>query len=452
MQLQLIYLTQSALLYSMSYVYPTYFWWSIFIFPTPIVCNIETFKKRPFLYGYAWGLILLSIHLAGINYALLNLAKGPLIQRLIIPIALILFQSIIPGILFLILQRIITSLSLSHTRHILFSYGMIGLWLVYLVHGSCFLTGTVEGYTLMHPLIPLVTQPITRYFLITTNYWICIGMLSIISICISLLWSKKTWYGISLFFLIVVGIHIGNHNIDHMLTQQKPHWLDTITALPAIFYFPYNMTYLLQAVALEIKKLLLKYPKTEIVIMPESSLYCSILQMYNLTEPLSESHIKKPLHILLGSFAWDNNQYRNVFYWIYNGSIKQSYYKRHSMFLTEYIPPLLRNTFIDKLFFNQAPAIEASSNQRPRFTINNSITATPYICSELFFNSNPDDTFENTTIIGIANDRHFLPYINDLMVLHLQKIAIVWKRPIIYVSFTKQIYIDTHGNIEPLQS
>jgi hypothetical protein len=121
------------------------------------------------------------------------------------------------------------------------------------------------------------------------------------------------------------------------------------------------------------------------------------------------------------------------------------------MFLTERIPFWLQKTFVEKIFFSQSPIIVQSTNKRPLLEINDEIKLVPYICSELFFNHQPDDTFEKYPILAIANDRNFLPYIADLMVNHAQRIAITWNRPIIYVSFLHHVYIDTTGALFPLK-
>lgn len=447
------YASLSALLYTLPFIALNYCWFLIFFFSIPFVYNQELLKKNSFLTGFYWGLCIFFIQLWGINVALFDLSKGFWLQKITIPTLIIIFQSCISGLFFYcawyIREKITPSAFVSCMLHGL----MIFMFFCYLEYVCCFATGSIEGYVLMNPLLPLFKVPFFCYIAKYCNHLLMMGLLIFLPIMITsgLIQLKQ-----SSFFYIAAGIlsYLFIATIHNIPVPKKapPAWLSSITTLPFVFYFPHNMTHLMLTISQKLKDLIQQFPQTEIVVMPESSIYCSTLHIKELTNFFSEQSIHKKINLIAGSFAWNNNQYHNAMYWIYNGQLQNCYFKRHVMFLTEHIPLFLRNTFIEKIFFDRAPAIAPSNNQRPLLTINNTIKLVPYICSELFFNHNPDDDFGKNPILGIANDRYFSPYIADLMLLHMQKTAINWDRTIIYVSFLKQYYIDQEGMITQLQS
>jgi hypothetical protein len=437
----------SALLCALPFIEPVYLWPLIFLFPLPIFLNKETITKNPFLHGSLWGLISLFIQLSGINNALLTITHGPISIRLIIPALLLCIQIIIPGILFFIGSNIIHRYSLTNNKIIAVQSLIFIVFFLYFEYACLWFTGTIEGYSLANLMIPLIHLPFFQLLLARTNHILMLGIIIGIPTLIAVTWhTHKKTFGFMVRGGLILGILLAIENFKPK-PENPPAWLSEIVALPFVFYVPHNMTFLMTAVAQELKKVVQKHPNTSLVIMPESSLYCSFLHLPELTNLLSQKEVSKPLHFIAGSFSLSNNQYHNALYWIDNGKLRTCYYKRHTMFLTERIPFFLQKTFVEKIFFSQSPIITQSINKRPLLEINDQIKLVPYICSELFFNHKPDDTFEQYPILAIANDRHFLPYISDLMVRHAQRIAITWHRPIVYVSFLHHVYIDTNGTI-----
>lgn len=441
----------SGILCSIPFIEPTYLWPLIFIFPLPIFLNQKTITQNAFLHGYIWGLINLSIQLSGINSALLTITNGPISIRIIIPLLLVCIQSLIPALLFFLGSKIIQHYSLSNYIIILIQSAIFILFFLYFEYSCLWFTGTIEGYSLAHLIIPLMHLPFFRLILAHSHHLIMlIFIMSIPTVCV-LLWNKKKNKYIIIFLFCIFISTIYAIQSFNPKPKNPPAWISKIVALPFVFYVPHNMTFLMKAVAQELKKIVHRYPETSLVVMPESALYCSFLHLKELTNLLSAKEVSKPLHFIAGSFSFSNNQYHNALYWIDNGILKNCYYKRHTMFLTERIPLWLRETFVEKIFFSQSPIIAQSMNQRPLLHITYEMKLVPYICSELFFNQKPDDSFEQYPILAITNDRNFLPYISDLMVRHAQKIAVIWNRPIIYVSFLHHVYIDTDGNLFPLR-
>ncbi len=446
----IISIVLSGILCSLPFTEPQYLWLLIFIFPLPVFLNRKTITQNPFLHGYIWGFVNLSIQLSGINSALLTITNGPITIRIIIPILLVCIQSLIPALLFFIGSKIIQYYSLNSSTTILIQSAIFILFFLYFEYFCLWFTGTIEGYSLAHVIVPLMHLPFVRLILAHTHHLLMLFFIIAAPTSVALLWNNQKNKSLVTFLLCILVLILSLIQFFNPKTENPPEWISKIVALPFVFYVPHNMTFLMKAVAQELKKIVHKYPETALVVMPESALYCSFLHLEALTNLLSAKEISKPLHFIAGSFSFSNNQYHNALYWIDNGKLRNCYYKRHTMFLTERIPLWLRETFVEKIFFSQSPIITQSINKRPLLHITNEIKLVPYICSELFFNQKPDDSFQEYPILAITNDRNFLPYISDLMVRHAQKIAIQWNRPIIYVSFLHYVYIDKNGALFPL--
>jgi apolipoprotein N-acyltransferase len=182
-------------------------------------------------------------------------------------------------------------------------------------------------------------------------------------------------------------------------------------------------------------------------VLPESAFYSNHLNMPELTHYWNAEYLSKDVHIIVGAFRWHETLYHNSLHWIYNGELQCCFDKRHAMILTERVPSFFYCTWLRDLYFKKFPELTASQLKRPKLEINKHISVVPYICSELFFNEYPDDTYADTPILAISNDRWFTSYVNRLMYLNARLKAVQWQRPIIYVSFLYQVYIDTCGNV-----
>jgi len=443
----------SSFLYAFPFIEPLYLWFLIFLFPIPLIVISETLEKKPFFYLFLWCFISGLIEVAGINTGLANLTKGHLWIRIIIPTLLVTFQAAMCGIIFFLSTQLIKSRMRNQIKQALYGLTLF-IFFCYIEYGALWFTGTIEGYSLGNPILPLMHIPFFRMLVMhldpTIVLALIIGLGTTIGISLSYAMTKKVYY--SNFFLItLIIIIVGTASM--MIPPRNnppPLWINQIVALPYFFYVPYNMTFLMTTVREELRKIIYKYPQVSLIVMPESSLYCSFLHMPELTNLLSEKNISKAINLVAGSFSFNNNQYHNTLYWIKNGVLQLCYYKRHTMFLTERIPFWLHKTYIEEIFFSQSPTIAQSTNKKQLLAFNDEIKLVPYICSELFFNHYPDDDLQEYPILAIANDRHFLPYTGDIMVRYAQKIAITWKRAIVYVSFLKHCYIDTYGEIFPL--
>ena len=121
--------------------------------------------------------------------------------------------------------------------------------------------------------------------------------------------------------------------------------------------------------------------------------------------------------------------------------------KRHAMPITERaikgLPELYR------LYWGHALAIVPSHEKRPLWLLEN-VPLVPYICSELFFNENPDDHYGSPVVLALCNDCWAVPALQRLMYLKARYQAIAWNRPIIYVSYAYGALLYPDGSEYPL--
>ena len=162
-------------------------------------------------------------------------------------------------------------------------------------------------------------------------------------------------------------------------------------------------------------------------------------------------HLGRSIDIVVGAFRWKKGKYYNSLHWIRNGIIQACFDKRHAMILIERMPSWFDFWFIRDLYFKTAPEISPARDKRPQLPIMKETALVPYICSELFFNEYSDDVYPDTPILAICNDIWFHPfyhlsYVQTLMYLVAKFKAIQWQRNVIYVAFSRAIFLDKYGN------
>lgn len=307
------------------------------------------------------------------------------------------------------------------------------------------------GHVFMYPLVPLCIHP----QLLWLTPWVGLifqnGVLLLISLALSrsLLLLSGRWQAILLvsvsFFLSGLSVKQGD----------APHWVKRVAVIPKIIVFLDPLTASLHVRQL-IRTVLKDDPDVDIVVFPEGSFYCSTLCLsQKALGKLSEKHLGKKVHILLGAFHQTDGKLYNTLIHVHNGILNDVFHKRQCLPLTEQIPAYLAYDPIKQAYFNGVASISPSNNQREAFLLSGSLKVVPYICSEIFCNAHPDDKEGTETIVSICNDFWFfypkrLPYIPDLMVKCAQLKAIAWRRPVLYCSFFKAGYISPSGHLRPI--
>src|SRR5213595_3827773 len=86
----------SAFFYAIPFFLSYHFWWLIFLFPVPLLY----LQNLSFIHGYVWGCVVFALHLSGGIYLLANMAGESWVVGLMIGIAMVLYQALVPAFLF----------------------------------------------------------------------------------------------------------------------------------------------------------------------------------------------------------------------------------------------------------------------------------------------------------------------------------------------------------------
>jgi len=303
----------------------------------------------------------------------------------------------------------------------------------------------------MQPLLPLAHNPRFLSFLPILGKSLLTFLLFLPSASIAFFLTRRKLLPFLAIIISCLPWVIDWHTA--LQTKSPPSWLHKITCLQKIYPQIPNLSTMALAVAHDIKAKIKNRPDVELVILPESAFYSThLFSSPELASLWNQHHLLRPLHIVVGSFRLDNNNhYCNSLYWIHNGILKICFDKKHTMFFTERIPSLFDFSFIRSLFFKKRPPITSSKNPRPYLHILKETAFVPYICSELFFNEYPENSYVKTPILSINNDNWiWMPYVKKLMYLTAKFKALQWKRDIIYISYSRAVFLGSDGNEWPI--
>ncbi len=441
----------SAVLYPLSIVASNYLWWLVFLFPIPLF-YVATKEKLTAFQGFIWGLIAMGLHLVGgfigvDTYA----AKSLSVMRIVPGVLTLLYFAVYPTLWFWLTEKIKRWLSLSSAiATIALWVGTLWLYIFWNDQAILWICGRWEGYFLLHPLVSLGWRPALLMLLPYLGKNILSLLLYLVPAAITLLLIERSKRAILLLVLALLPWLV---SLTLPRPKQRPPWLDKIVPLSVIVRKSTNLTEQARRVQQLFKEVVQKNPQAEVIIMPESSYYCDYLsrapELYGLW---SEEYLGRPIHLIVGSFRWEKDKYRNTVYWFSNGKLQGICDKRHAMALLEYVPAILNFEGMRRLFFEDCYEVTPATRIRPRFDVLKGVSFIPYICSELFFNEYPDDPYKKGVILSTSNDSWATgTYISDLMHLAALVKAIQWQRDILYISFNYATFFDCYGNQYPLQ-
>lgn len=311
--------------------------------------------------------------------------------------------------------------------------------------------GVQEGYPIMHPLILLAQQPRLLCLLPIIGKPLLTGLFLLVPAGIVLV----LWYQNSRALLFLGGVVIFwlFCLISHDPKKSEPAlWRAHIKSLPYMIHSASDdPTVIIKIVSNQIKKLITAYPKTEIIIMPESAFNVSnFAELSELLQLWNEDCLGKPVHIIFGASRREDGNYYNSLHWVYNGVLQRCYDKKHAMLISERLATWMNYDCLKDIYFNARQPIAISCDERQQLFLLHNMSFVPYICSELFFNEWPDDIYDDP-IVAIVNDLLFLPYMQKLLTLLARFKAIQWQRDIIYVSYAQSLFIDKWGAIQPMK-
>lgn len=445
----------SAFLYALPFICTYYLWWLVFFFPIPLLYIICT-QNLSFVHGYIWGVVTFLLHVYGGIYVISCMAGKSWPIGLLLGITVVLYQALSVAILFWCATLIARYFSLKSTVARLFLWATALMFFIMWTDWYClWIFGIKEGYPLMHPLIPLAQHPqmllllpIIGKLLLTVLFLLfSVSSVAVIRLCS---WS-------ALLMLIMVCMPWIWCWCSNVLKSGKPSYVSHIKSIPFMTYSSNkNPVAMMKIACEELRALIAQYPGTNIIIMPESALNCTVFgDRSELLQFWNEQCIGKVIHLIFGSFRYDDNgNYYNTAYWVYNGQLQQCFDKRHAVLISERLAWLSLFSVVKDVYSDAVHSTTISGNDRLPIVMADCMTCVPYICSELFFNEYPDDMYKDIAIIALVNDTAFLrscaSYIADLLLQVACVKAIAWQRDIIYVSYSRSLCIDRYGTISEL--
>ncbi|QQR54035.1 hypothetical protein IPH25_04255 [bacterium] len=451
----------SILAASVLYVLPFYrpnFYLLAFFFPLPLFWHAATVRPYYFAELFLFAFLSINGHMYGVFEGIFKMTEGDFLTKFSLTIVFLTIQSFFASCSFAFFAngfsffqgRMHSSFFDPKTENVLKTAFGLFMFIFYLEDGCLFFLGRQEGYLLTNPLIPLAHSPSLLAMLPFCGKLILLALLLLTPALLIIVWMKS-----NLAQLGLLGCLLFFWTHCFFLTNQKaveiPAYVEQIVALPKVFAPAYNLTFLMSSAADIMKAYTHVHPNTKLFIMPESSFYCEFLKKTELSMLWSEEYVGKKVHVLAGAFRWKGNDYYNSVHWIYNGVVQKCFDKRHTMVMTERLPRgLQKSRLFQNIFFSKQSQIAESQKPKTPLKFNETVSFIPYICSELFFNTRPDDAYPDYPIIAVCNDRLLAPYVSRLMFLGARFQAIAWQRPIVYVSFVYQTFIDQSGKTTPL--
>ncbi|RTL07454.1 hypothetical protein EKK58_01750 [Candidatus Dependentiae bacterium] len=440
----------SALLYALPALYNTYFWWCSFLFLLPFFYVVVLNNHLSYKQAYVWSFFANAFHLAGICIGIVTMAEGPLAQALFVALCIICYAALFGLSITFIAKVVLRYVFFSMRYSVVWSY-IFAMWIYFLLmdHVCMMPFDVVEGYFLLHPVLPLVVYPsFVRLLPWLHGEGLCAILLTTQASLFGFLYDRSLYWKKFLFVCMLFWLGCLLFPVQK---SAKPVWFEDVVTVPYVFRAQPSVDNMVQLATAFFKDIIAMHNNATIFLMPEASFYYDKLAETVLPYALTKQYTSKPIHLLTGAFAWDKNQYRNTLYWFYDGNVQHQFHKKHAMVLTERTPSLFRYQLIHDLYFKNMHEIVPSDNERPVLNITDQFTVVPYICSELFFAKRPRDCFKACMIYALCNDRWTVDYVKLLMLRVAQYKAIEWNRCVVYVSFAYQYYIDPAGAMLQLQ-
>lgn len=419
------------------FFFPEQLWFLIFFFPLPFLLATAQ-KQYAFSTFYFWSLLLISIQSYGFLLGIFHLSSGPFIARLLPPLLLVGIYALYPAILFGLTQIGLRLVGSSCSLLVRLFVWTLSLWLTFLllIQAGLWFTGSCEGYPLINPLLPLATQPGVLAYVVPalgTELTLLLLLSFSVPMAYAILAKNKT-------ALLFTGILALPWLLSWAHAQAESQAIDaeTCTLIKELRVVPGTWASFCKN-AQELPK------QTHYLLFPESA--CE--------EPFALGHLcdfaaQHPhCHIITGGFRDDHNTHRNTAFWLHE-TIQGFYDKRHAMPLTERIPPVCNFSMLRQAYFHTIAEVVPAHAPRPCWHLSDNVAVVPYICSELFFFSNPDDPYHDPIVALCYDSWPAAAYARQLLLLTARYKAIAWQRDIIYAGYEFQALCTKKGQFYSL--
>jgi hypothetical protein len=442
----------SAVLYFLPFLFSDFLWWLIFLFPIPFL-YVTSKHNLSFLHGYIWGLFVFALHGSGGIYSITRMAQEAWVIGIVLGISMVLYQAMYLGLIFYAATTIIHRWKVEGFLYRLLMWTVALLvFIIWTDNYSFWIFGVLEGYPLMHPLLPLAQHPalLTLMPLIGEHALTILFLLFSFSVVVFTRYKNYT----ALFF-------VGCASMPWLLSlwcasaSEAPAWYACTKSLPCMVHCNGDdPTVPFKVVAHQLRKIITQFPATEMIIMPESAFNLSNFEQLSSSLQLwNEFHLGKPIHILFGAGRQEGGNCYNALHWVYDGVLQGYHDKQHTMLISERLVWWMDNDVLRRIYRKDGITITRSDNDVIAMKLAQDILFVPYICSELFFNEKPHDEYAYMPIIAIVNDMWFLnTYIQNLLLLLARTKAISWQHDIAYVSYTQSVFIDIQGVLREMDT
>ena len=410
----------SAVMYVLPFFYPQLSF-ALFFFLVPIMYQ-SYFQRMTAFHGLVWGFVVFTSHTSWFSGLLFFTSTHPL--RITV---------ILLTISWFLLSSMIWFFSTEKLRQ-LFSNKVIGLivsWFItttlyflYIIKGSLFVCGQVEGYTFFNPFIPLAYYPYLLWPLNCFGFLMCLIVLIAIQLFLALgLVSKKVYLLVPAFAFAALIIGSVRYEPKQALMKQalmkdacfvQPWWHKSKDPI----FAGYRMIH-------DVSKALHENNDIKTVILPESSFPWDITNYSYLLEALCDN---PELLVIFGGQRKVNNTYTNSCIVVSDSNIVFAYDKMHLMPLVEREDFLCKRLWIKNLFSDEYFSYPVQQ-QNDLIGINGQQYQI-FLCSELYFEAKP---VKGVPILFLGNDDWFYcDYAKKLSELFIAYFEICYGVPVLY--------------------
>ena len=377
-----------------------------------------------------------------------------MLSTIIISALLILYVGLHAALLWWCASKLCTYLTLRQPtwRTVLqFLVWTIAFWLFFLWYTSAMFWPffRIEGYYLASPLLPLAhyTPLLAVLRVVGSN-----GMLFLLILWQGMLGLFVTRASLKIFLgfmFLTISWLVATALLQH--TEPQPHWLSRIGYIPRSIAQEMSLSHAAKKMSAYMTAVVQADPVIDIIVIPEDGFQSTQLSSDNIKALVMPNIGQRQLLLLVGAYRNSGNEQFNTLYWLQGGNNHTYFDKRHTMIFTERTPPIFGIPFMQHLDTDKIP-LSAGHNPRPMWHLAPDLLAVPYLCSELFFNNQPDDKYPNAIIFAFCSDKWACAsYIKNIMYLVARLRALEWQRDILYLNYGKAAYVTKNGDTYPLK-
>ncbi|MGC2310593.1 MAG: hypothetical protein WA432_03170 [Candidatus Babeliaceae bacterium] len=430
----------SAFLYGISFIFPLTCYVCIF-FSFSILFFVQVFSTLSFFYGFMWGWCAFVVHTVPLFCALVPVVYGKC-SFFIGWLVVISYGALYAGGWFFIVRLMVKKSGSLFLRFcvVLFLYLLFFEWMS---NYCLWIFDYWEGYVCFHPVLLAIHKPLVQKIVLYSGLKGGLLVIGLISCLGTYAYYRRSVY-IGLIFCCFLLLTV----FPYQCTQKlPPAWFDEIGYATVPFCSGTVEVYeRIAEVTHVIRKLLTHYPSLKTIIMPESTFPFSI-NKYPFFAACFVPFLKDDQRLLVGAYRSEGEYVYNSCYCIGADGVHALYDKQHRMFFLERIPTwfnyrLFKSWFLkDSFYFQKA---EITKN----VCWGKSMPFKLLICSDIFFNrlvSYADP------VICLVNDAWFKgTAIPELLYRRALMQAIISQNDLVYVSYTRALFIDRKGGIFPL--